>query len=378
MTTNKHGLSRNIPGDVRLAVRQNSKFGCVICRSGIFTYEHILPKFTDATVHDANKICLLCGNCQLMSTKGTLSKETIERKYLEIRTAQADQVPAAHGPFDFGGDHPELHIGGFMYHNGLGCILKVNGVEVLKLNPRSAQSPPSLDGVFYDASGREQFRMDKSGWSSKPDNWDFRNESKRLVVYSAPKHVCLELVASPPKGVILSQLDMRIGEHHILCRNNAYAIGRHVHGDLFHWFYSGFYIIESGDQATAFEIVSSETIEERWAKLDRSKQHYVDPPGEMLFGTDFGVASKSIGVITASRCASFQFSSYAKGILPIDIVREVLKTDPRYLQYELSRGGSPRWYNLEKQREEFKGVTFTEDMLIDFSIIASPDLPHDR
>jgi magnesium chelatase family protein len=45
---NKHGLSRTIPAEIRREIRQRSKFGCVICRNAIYTYEHIDPTFVNA------------------------------------------------------------------------------------------------------------------------------------------------------------------------------------------------------------------------------------------------------------------------------------------------------------------------------------------
>mgnify|MGYP000906689683 CR=1 FL=1 len=60
--TNKYGLSRHIPEEIKKEVRQNSKYGCVVpnCRNIIYEYEHLIPEFKDASVHDAENICLTC------------------------------------------------------------------------------------------------------------------------------------------------------------------------------------------------------------------------------------------------------------------------------------------------------------------------------
>ena len=55
-----------------------SLVGCVHCGRGFYTYEHFNPPFSEAITHDVNGIALLCGQCQLLATKGILSKETIQ------------------------------------------------------------------------------------------------------------------------------------------------------------------------------------------------------------------------------------------------------------------------------------------------------------
>lgn len=41
---NQHGLQRGIPDPIKREIRQRSKFDCVVCRSGLFNYEHIEPE----------------------------------------------------------------------------------------------------------------------------------------------------------------------------------------------------------------------------------------------------------------------------------------------------------------------------------------------
>ncbi|MEH2485180.1 Abi-alpha family protein [Bradyrhizobium sp. AZCC 2230] len=74
---NRHGLSRNIPADVKRTVRQRDGFGCVVCGKAIYDYEHFDPEFADATQHDPAGIVLLCISCHGKKTRGFLSKQTI-------------------------------------------------------------------------------------------------------------------------------------------------------------------------------------------------------------------------------------------------------------------------------------------------------------
>lgn len=67
---NKFGLSRYIPSDVKLQVRKNSGFGCVICGMGIIHYEHVDPEFHVAQTHDPDK--WLC--CALVAMERSLQE----------------------------------------------------------------------------------------------------------------------------------------------------------------------------------------------------------------------------------------------------------------------------------------------------------------
>src|ERR1035438_5428034 len=106
---NKYGLSRHIPNAVKMAIRRRCGFGCVMCGNAIITYEHIDPPFAETRKHDPTCMTLLCGGCQLESSKGTLSKETIKA---------ADKNPFcktkghARHLFDLGGKKPTLLLGG--------------------------------------------------------------------------------------------------------------------------------------------------------------------------------------------------------------------------------------------------------------------------
>src|SRR5574337_274292 len=77
---NKFGLSRDIPDLIKREVRQKCGFGCVVCGSAVYQYEHLEPLFPDAKNHDPNGIVLLCGGCHDRVTRGMLSKETIKLK----------------------------------------------------------------------------------------------------------------------------------------------------------------------------------------------------------------------------------------------------------------------------------------------------------
>src|SRR4051812_43597484 len=74
---NRYGLSRDIPSEVKRAVRQRCGFGCVICGSAIVEYEHIDPEFVRARNHEATGIALLCPTCHSRKTRNFLSRRRV-------------------------------------------------------------------------------------------------------------------------------------------------------------------------------------------------------------------------------------------------------------------------------------------------------------
>src|SRR5688500_9526885 len=74
---NKFGLSREIPSPTKRVIRQQCGFGCVVCGSGIYQYEHIDPEWHRAKEHSASRIALLCGTCHDYVTRRLWPKSKI-------------------------------------------------------------------------------------------------------------------------------------------------------------------------------------------------------------------------------------------------------------------------------------------------------------
>ena len=89
-TTNKHGLTRTIPSDIKLKVRKECGFGCVICGFWICEYDHFDPEFKDATSHDPKGIALLCGSHHGAKTKGLLTND-------QVRSSRNNPYNIEHG-----------------------------------------------------------------------------------------------------------------------------------------------------------------------------------------------------------------------------------------------------------------------------------------
>src|SRR5262245_16747171 len=106
---NQYGLSRDIPADVKRAVRQACGYGCVICGSAIIEYEHVEPTFENAREHDPDGITLLCPQCHGKVTRKFLSKQTVQNAMLHPKCKEQGY---ANEFFDIGRTHPRLVFAG--------------------------------------------------------------------------------------------------------------------------------------------------------------------------------------------------------------------------------------------------------------------------
>ena len=74
---NRFGLRRKIPEDIKRRVRQRCGFGCVICGSSVYEYEHVSPTYVEAQRHDPDCIATLCASCHSKVTRRIWSKDKV-------------------------------------------------------------------------------------------------------------------------------------------------------------------------------------------------------------------------------------------------------------------------------------------------------------
>lgn len=213
---NKHGLCRNIPDPVKREVRRKSKFGCVICRAGLFDYEHIIPEFEDAKAHDPEKICCLCGSCHAKVTRGHLSKTFIQKKYEECKSADPDDLPPPFDFLDFHDGKAQLKVGGITYDPGVRCILEYHGLDVIRVAPGSSDVPGGINAAFLDSDGENTLLIDDNVWLGAVDAWDIEVVGPRITVRKNKGSVAIRLRLEPPGKIVIERLDMRFKDAHVL------------------------------------------------------------------------------------------------------------------------------------------------------------------
>ncbi len=210
-TTNGKGLTRNIPIIVKEEVRRRSKFGCVVCRSAICDYEHIIPEFKDAESHDPERICLLCPSCHAKVTRRQMSKRLVMKAYERVQNDLGILPP--YSQFEFDSNEWFIDLGSSKF-NAPKAVFSVDGHDLLSFS----QSPeirglPELSGVFHDSKGRELLRIERNIWSAEvEDTWDIRIVGPKITICRDKGIVALEIILMPPHGIRITKLDMLYGE----------------------------------------------------------------------------------------------------------------------------------------------------------------------
>ena len=222
--TNKFGLSRNIPEDVKREIRRRSQFGCVVCRCAFYQYEHIDPEFHEAHEHDPIRMCLLCGHCHDKVTRGALSKSTVRRRYEEIQEKR--DLGRPFDQFDLEHDNITVTLGSCIFKNAKSLIV-LNDEVVLAIEPPEDQSAfPVLSGYFSDSDGNELMRIERNEWIGPSVAWDMEIRGNEIFIRSAPETIALHLRVAPPNAIEVVKLNMRVGNSHLVLRGNLLSVGR--------------------------------------------------------------------------------------------------------------------------------------------------------
>jgi hypothetical protein len=221
---NKYGLSRHIPSNVKLQVRQRSKFGCVLCRNGIYEYEHISP-FNNCRQHDPDNICLLCAHCHGKVTRGLIPKEIVVDKYREVQ--KADIVKSQFDEFSFRAKNIDVHLGSSKF--SLCKRLIMLGEEELLLieAPEKGSDYPQITALFTDDKSKQIFKINRNRWSGSNRVWDAQVVGNEIKVFRlSDKKIALHIVVSHPNIFEIIALDMYYKQFHLFLSDDFMNVGR--------------------------------------------------------------------------------------------------------------------------------------------------------
>jgi hypothetical protein len=201
---NRYNLARDIPDGVKREVRQRCGFGCVIDGSALYTYEHFDPPYKDARTHDPRGITLLCGSCQLNTTRGHLSKATIAEADANPRAVRQGYSGAV---FDVGPQQPLVLLGSVAFR----CIypIVVGDEPILStLPPEKPGLPFRLSAWLSDKNGRELLSIKDNEWRAGTSNWDVETVGRRTIIRNGKKDIGLILRMEPRETLIIEHLRM--------------------------------------------------------------------------------------------------------------------------------------------------------------------------
>lgn len=212
--SNQFGLSRNIPSDVKQAVRNRCGFGCVVCGLGIYDYEHFSPEFKDARNHSEEGITLLCTSCHRKKKKGHLSLNQISKAN---QNPKAKQLGFASDFFFLENTAPRIRFAGNEFIN-CNSVISFFGKSCLSIaqNHTDPAGPMLMNAQFHDAENKMIFSITDNEWQASSDNWDVEFEGSTLRIRSSKKLVSLALRFSAPDMITITKINMRYGDAKII------------------------------------------------------------------------------------------------------------------------------------------------------------------
>lgn len=204
MEINKHGVSRDVPDDVKREIRRAAGFGCVCCGLAIGMYEHIDPEFHDAKEHDPRRMTYLCGACHDRVTRGIWSKQKIK----EAReTPWCLTTGHPHDAFDVGAAGATIWLGPNKVVN-VPTLLKVKEKSLLAIQqPEREGLPYRISGEFYDDDGQFLFAIRNNEWFGEVSAWDIECVGPRITIRKAHREISLQLRALPREGIVVERAD---------------------------------------------------------------------------------------------------------------------------------------------------------------------------
>lgn len=215
MAKNRQDLSRTIPEAVKREVRQRDGFGCIVCGSAFYQYDHLGTAFKDAGTHDPKEIVLLCGGCHDRKTRGALSTETLQA---HAQSPRCVQKGFSWGLLDIGHDYPEIVLG-TLTATHVRSLLTIDGEDVLSIAPPVVPHGPfTINASLYDQNGRQTLKIVRNEFQAGTSNWDVEVTGPRVTVRSALGRFDLVIRVEPPHRLVVERLDMVYKNLSIQCR----------------------------------------------------------------------------------------------------------------------------------------------------------------
>lgn len=267
MPTNRFGLNRAIPEQVKQLVRKRCKFGCVNCRTAFYQYDHFDPEFKDAKNHDPSGICCLCPTCHQEVTSGRLSRELIKKRAIEVNDAVSDPITP---PLDFHDGSECLKIGGIRYSLIPLSLINIYGENLLTVTPSTNSEPGSISGRFFSNAGEEMIRIDRNEIVFKLDNWDIEVVGRSIKVRSAPRTICCEIQIDAPRGLVVKKLDMAFRDIRVFANEDVFCVGKKISGDYYFWCAAEIKVLANRFRGAAIRVDEPSTLAKEWNSSGRA------------------------------------------------------------------------------------------------------------
>jgi len=182
-----------IPADLKRRVRQRCGFGCVICGSPIWDYDHI-EEYATVKEHTYENLVLLCPTCHRKKTNGLIAKESIltaiENVDNRSRTS-ADEIPPQFYTLDIGSNIVQTFAGLAFTIYEFGALWII------------FKEYPMINAVLMDKNGEKAIEIAENNYTLCSNTWDIEYVGKTLTFRNGPRMIFASITFDVGNKVIL-------------------------------------------------------------------------------------------------------------------------------------------------------------------------------
>jgi hypothetical protein len=207
------GLSRNIPAEVKRAVRQRCGFGCVVCGASIYEYDHFDPPFAEAQEHNPEGITLLCPTHHAEKTRGVLPISRVV-EFNRSPVALVSGEATLQRPYF---DHiPDLSLGGGLLVRNTPIPIMVDNEPIIEFMPPEPGSHVArINATLTNADGGQLLRIVDNEWRVESGVWDYEWVGQRMTIRDGSASIALQMTIFPPKYISIDRLTFSKGRANV-------------------------------------------------------------------------------------------------------------------------------------------------------------------
>lgn len=177
-STNRYGLGRNIPQNIKEAVRKRDRFGCIICGIPVIEFDHVDPPFKDARSHDKDAIVCLCPNCHAKKSKGFISAEFLKKAMAAPFNSNKQYIN--YRLFDGATLSPRIFIGQNELHE-IGEAIQIYGNHILGFSTNRFDTEKFFMSLnLCDQYKRKIISIEEDELIFKSDMYDFEINGTKI------------------------------------------------------------------------------------------------------------------------------------------------------------------------------------------------------
>jgi hypothetical protein len=217
-----------IPSEIKRDVRQRCGFGCVICGTPIYEYEHML-EWAEVKRHVADEITLLCDQHHSEKTKGLLPREKVAEANGNPYNKRSDVSP--HYLLHYSGENVRVLLGdnAFNFVNladgSFFAPLVIDGLSMVGF--KFIQGKLFLNFIAFDSFNKPIVQIAENELVYDTRAWDIQWVGQALTIREANKTILLQLIFNPPDSIAISKgrilrngIEFIIGDNYMFCTNN--------------------------------------------------------------------------------------------------------------------------------------------------------------